>query len=175
MVNSKRGSDENLFSISGASEALGRARRTISRSMKGVAPDAVRHGLSLWRMQKIIEMVNTRTKAPILTTNTEGALTQFCADASEAFQEFDNAWEQLMKLKTLGARRHAARKMVPLLKAVCETMLSRDLADDLHPEHAELRSQSVYRLSLRGFEHHCQWSPNETWHVFNPEPAEEAA
>ena len=175
MAISKRGSDEDLFSISGASEALGRARRTISHAMKGVAPDALRHGLSLWRMQKIIEMVNTRTKAPILTTNTEGALTQLCADASEAFQEFDNAWEQLMKLKTLAARRAATRKLVPLLKTVCETMLSRDLADNLHPEHAELRSQSVYRLSLRGFEHHCQWSPNETWDVFNSEPDQQSA
>jgi hypothetical protein len=40
----KRGSDENLFSISGASEALGRTRRTITHALLApyvwVHPDA---------------------------------------------------------------------------------------------------------------------------------------
>jgi hypothetical protein len=38
----KRGSDENLFSISGASEALGRTRRTITHALQGVKPDTIR-------------------------------------------------------------------------------------------------------------------------------------
>ena len=33
---------ENLFSISGASEALGRTRRTITDALQGVKPDAIR-------------------------------------------------------------------------------------------------------------------------------------
>jgi phage terminase Nu1 subunit (DNA packaging protein) len=65
----KRGSDENLFSISGASDALQRSRRTITKAMKGIKPDAIRSGLSLWRMATFIEMVNTRTQAPLTVTD----------------------------------------------------------------------------------------------------------
>jgi hypothetical protein len=81
MAKSRRGSDENLFSISGASEALGRSRRTITRALNGVKPDAVRSGLALWRMQVIIENVNEKTQAPILPTGTAGEHTQLANDA----------------------------------------------------------------------------------------------
>jgi len=175
MTNSKRGSDENLFSISGAADALGRSRRTIARAMAGVKPDAVRSGLSLWKMRKVIEMVNTRTQAPILPAGTAAEQSQLVRDASEAFSVFDTGMEALTTLKTLTARRAAAHKMVPLLNAVIETMEQRDLADDLHPEHASLRAQNVWRLCLRGFSHHCQWTGFETWNVFNPETEEERA
>jgi hypothetical protein len=174
MTNSKRGSDENLFSISGAADALQRSRRTISKAMKNVTPDAVRSGLSLWKIGKIIEMVNTRTEAPVLPT-TAGEQTQLARNASEAFAEFDDAWETLTKLRTQAARRAAALKMVPLLNTVTETMEQRDLADDLHPEHASLRAQNVWRLCLRGFQHHCNWTSSEVWQVFNPETEEDRA
>jgi hypothetical protein len=173
MTNSKRSSDEDLFSISGAADALQRSRRTISKAMKDVTPDAVRSGLSLWKIGKIIEMVNARTEAPILPIRTEQ--TQLARDASEAFAAFDDAWETLTKLKTLAARRAAARKMVSLLNAVTGTMEQRDLADDLHPEHASLRAQNVWRLCLRGFQHHCNWTGAEAWHVFNSETEEDRA
>jgi hypothetical protein len=133
MAQSNRGSHENLFSISGASEALGRARRTITRALKGIPPDAVRHGLSLWRMQTIIRAVNENTQAPILT-NTDGELAQLCVDATVAFKEFDDAMDALMKLKTVKARRAAAHKMVPLLNEMVKTMWARDIADDLHEQ-----------------------------------------
>jgi hypothetical protein len=175
MAKSKRGSDENLFSINGASEALGRSRRTISRALKNVKPDAVRSGLALWRMQVIIENVNAKTQAPILPTSTAGEQSQLTRDASEAFAEFDTGMEALMNLKTLTARRAAAHKMVPLLNAVTETMEQRDLADDLHPEHASLRAQNVWRLCMRGFQHHCNWTSSEVWIVFNPDVEEDRA
>jgi hypothetical protein len=168
MAKSRRGSDENLFSISGASEALGRSRRTITRALNGVKPDAVRSGLALWRMQVIIENVNEKTQAPILPTGTAGEHAQLANDAEEAFAEFDAGMEALVNLKTLAARRAAAHQMVPLLNAVTETMEQRDLADDLHPEHASLRAQNVWRLCLRGFQLHCKWTGSEAWHVFNP-------
>jgi hypothetical protein len=172
MAKLKRGSDENLFSITGASEALGRSRRTISRALKNVKPDTIRSGLALWRMQVIIENVNAKTQAPILPTGTAGEQTELARDASEAFVEFDTGMEALLNLKTLTARRAAAHRMVSLLNAVIETMERRDLADDLHPEHASLRAQNVWRLCLRGFQHHCNWTGSEVWHVFNPETEE---
>ena len=47
---SKRVSDENLFSVKAAADALGRSRRTVTRAMDGVPADAVRKGVKLWRM-----------------------------------------------------------------------------------------------------------------------------
>ncbi len=68
----KRGSDANLFSVSGASEALDRSRRTITRALQGVKPDATRSGLKLWSMKRIVAAVNNNTQAPILGESVSG-------------------------------------------------------------------------------------------------------
>jgi hypothetical protein len=60
-----RGSADDLFSISGASVALSRSRRLIAKAMLGEKPDAVRSGLKLWKMARIIANVNSRTQAPL--------------------------------------------------------------------------------------------------------------
>jgi hypothetical protein len=67
-------SENHLFSISGAAEALGRTRRTITHALQGTKPDAIRSGLKLWSMKRIIAAVNANTQAPILTSVSNGGL-----------------------------------------------------------------------------------------------------
>jgi hypothetical protein len=61
----KRGSDADLFSVSGASVALNRARRTVERALFNVPPAEIRSGLKVWHMRTIIEAINANTNAPI--------------------------------------------------------------------------------------------------------------
>jgi hypothetical protein len=159
------------FSISGASDALQRTRRTITRALWGTNPDSVDHGVAKWAMRTIIDCVNRRTQAPILNNNTRGAQSDLAIEAEEAFAEFDFAMDALIKLKTVEERRAAGRKMGKdgLLANVCSTMLARDLADGLDDEHAHLRSENVWRLCLQGFKLHCEWTGLEAWPIFNAE------
>jgi hypothetical protein len=170
MAKSKRGSSENLFSISAASTALNRARRTISRAMDGVAPDAVRHGLKLWRMQKIVDNVNRKTQAPILETVQAGStvLTGLAAQTVLAFQAYDRAQAKLEGLESVEARRAFARaELGPLCREAISLMRQRDQDSGLHEEHVSLRGDRIYALMVRGIEGPCNWTSSEAWSVLD--------
>jgi hypothetical protein len=128
MTKAKRGSDENLFSVSGAADALNRSRRTVAKALAGVKPDAVRSGLALWRMSRIIEAVNTRTEAPLFTRSRNGnaVLTGLAAEAALAFEKFDLAYDEMVELPTLEARRTAASALAALAKEALSLMRDRD-------------------------------------------------
>jgi hypothetical protein len=122
----KRGSDENLFSVSGAADALDRSRRTVAKALKGIPPDAVRSGLSLWRMQTIIHAVNTRTQAPI-TPRTGGSNEvsdeTFAAQSFAVVEDFtraSDALEELQKMRSLKARRAEARHVFAKMERLKE-------------------------------------------------------
>ena len=163
MAKSARGSSEDLFSISGGSEALSSARRTIAKALAGVKPDAVRNGLKLWRMRTIIENVNRRTEAPILTTATTSGsvLTGVAADTERAFRRYDAAYDAMCALPSLAARRAAAHQLEPLLREALSLMHDRDVECDLHPEHIELKNDRVRQLMTLGLEGPCEWSHSQ--------------
>jgi hypothetical protein len=165
----KRKLNKDHFSISAASDVLQRTRRTITRALRGIEPDSVEGGVAKWDLRAIIAAVNQHTQAPILRTNTECAQSQLALDAEEAFAEFDAAMETLIGLKTVEQRRTAGRKIASedLLANVCSTMLARDLASGLDPEHAHLRSDRVYQVCMQGFKLHCEWTSLEAWPIFN--------
>jgi hypothetical protein len=104
----KRGSDENLFSVNGASEALGRTRRTISRALQDVKPDASRSGLKLWSMRKIVDAVNRNTQAPLLTNSSRS---EFADQLQEEFRAFDAGFAQLEAEPDLERRRALNEKL----------------------------------------------------------------
>jgi hypothetical protein len=170
MAKSKRGSSENLFSISGASEALGRSRRTITRALADVQADAVRSGLKLWRMQKIIAAVNTRTAAPILETVQQGSqvLTGLAAQTAIAFEAYDEAQAKMEGLKSVEARRAFARaELGPVCREAISLMRQRDTESGLHEEHVSLRGDRIYALMVRAIEIPCDMTLSEAWGVLD--------
>jgi hypothetical protein len=175
---SKRVSDENLFSVNAAADALGRTRRTVTRAMDGVPANAVRKGVKLWRMRTIVAMINQRTQAPITTRSSNGSevLVGLAAEAEIAFQKYDAAYAALKALPTLQARRAAARKLQPLFAEAISLMRERD-KELLHPEHADLKSDKCAFLMCRNVEGPCQWSLDEAWAAMYPDHGadEEAA
>lgn len=168
-MTSKLKTNIDHFSISSAADALQRTRRTITRALHGIEPESLDRGVAKWAMRTIVDAVNRKTQAPILNNNTRAAQSDLANEAEEAFAEFDAAMDSLTKLKTVDQRRAAGRKMSQecLLTNLCLTMLTRDLADGLDDEHAHLRSENVYRLSMQGFKLHCQWTSLEAWLIFN--------
>jgi hypothetical protein len=168
MAKSARGSSENLFSISGASDAIGRSRRTVAKALANVKPDAIRSGLKLWSMAKIIAAVNANTEAPLITKTDGGTvLTGIAAQAAIAFEEFDKAYDAMKALPSLQARRAAAHKMQPLFAESISLMRGRDRDAGLHPEHVDLKADKVAFLMVRGFEGPCEWSLSEVWQAMD--------
>lgn len=165
MAKSKRGSDENLFSISGAAKALGRARRTITRALKGIKPDVVRSGLSLWRMQTIINAVNTRTQAPILSPGDDEAEQRF----RELFEQYDADFAAVKQLPTVAARRAAMKALAPLVRDMLEAYSERDTQSGLHEDHVLLRGDRMLHLLALNAEYEAQldWTHREIWRVLN--------
>jgi len=162
MAKTKRGSDENLFSVSGASDAIGRSRRTVAKALANVKPDAIRSGLKLWSMHKVIEAVNRNTEAPLITKPDGGTvLTGVAAQTAIAFEEWDKAYEAMKALPTLAARRAAAHKMRPLYNEALELMRERDTGYNLDPEHVQLRYDHIGNLMKRCFEDACKWTSLE--------------
>ena len=168
-----RKASPDLFSISAAADALSRSRRTVTRALKNVKPDAVQSGLAKWTMKKIISAIDHNTAAPINDPRSmANEVIVLAAEATSAFERYDEAYGAMLKLKTIAARRNAAHALQPLVKEAIELMQERDTADDLHPEHVELRSMNVFRLIMKGLEHPCDWTPSEAWACLNP-PSDE--
>jgi hypothetical protein len=169
----KRGSDANLFSISGASEALNRSRRTISRALAGVKPDAKRHGLSLWKMGTIVENVNRKTQAPILSTASQNG------DLQRMFSQLDEADHEMRGIESLEGRRAYAREtLLPLLREVDQAMRADGRANGEPEMLTDLRCDQHLRVFLLAglgpdASNSCNWSASEAWNAYNAGDGEE--
>ena len=177
MAKPARGSSENLFSISAASDALKRSRRTITKALASVKPAAVRSGLKLWRMADIIDAVNRNTQVPILTTARQGneVLSGIAAETFFAFERYDAAMKAMESLPTLAERRKAAHALEPIVREALDLMRQRDVDAGLHPEHVELKNDRVLLLMVRGLEGACEWTSGEAWACLDPGEDDAAA
>jgi hypothetical protein len=166
MTKSSRGSDAPLFSISGASEALSRSRRTITRALAGVKPDTVRSGLKLWTMQRIIEAVNRNTMAPILTSSAVSG------DLQELFDQLNDADARMRRMDSLKDRRAFARQtLLPLLHKVDREMRDDGKACGEQDALTQLRCDQhlrVFLLSGLGPDatNGCDWTPSQAWDAY---------
>ena len=172
-----RKSSPDLFSISAASEALSRSRRTVSRALRNIKPDVVESGLAKWSMKKIISAIDRNTQAPINDPRTmSNEVSELDRETRAAFKAFDEALEAMMKAKLLAKRRELAAALGPLLAEARQLMQERDTADELHPEHVELRSERIFSITLKTIEHCCDWEGTMNgFNILNPEAEAEAA
>jgi hypothetical protein len=112
----KRGSDAPLFSISGASEALSRSRRTITHALANVRPAKIVSGLKLWHMRDVVAAVNANTQAPILTGN-GSSQSGYIAELEADFKAFDVGFAKLEAEPDL-ARRHALNELLGVGRSI---------------------------------------------------------
>ena len=137
-----RNSSPDLFSISAAADALSRSRRTVTRALKGIKPDAIQSGLAKWTMKKIVSAIDKNTQAPIndprlMSTEVE----ELDRETKAAFDLFHVAFDEMIAAKPLAKRRLLAHKIGPLLSEARQLMRERDTADGLHERAQEPRSQ----------------------------------
>ena len=84
------------------------------------------------------------------------------------YSDLHAAEAAMRALPSLDQRRKAAvSKMAPLISRMAQATLERGKANGLDPGHAELLSDKLYFLALRGLEEPCGWTQNETWTAMN--------
>jgi hypothetical protein len=91
-----------------------------------------------------------------------------------AFKEFDRRFDEMKALPTLPARRAAAIKLYPLIEETIRKMKARDAADDLHPDHVDLRGDRIFFLVMIGFETPCSWTRTEVWEHLIPDEEDDS-
>jgi hypothetical protein len=172
-------SENHLFSISDAAEALGRTRRTIKHALQGVKPDMIKSGLKLWSMKRIIAAVNANTQAPILTSVSNSGL-------QAMFDQLMTADDQMRTIGSLAGRRAFAEKtLLPLLHEVDTAMRADGRANGEERILTDLRCDQHLRVFLVAglgpdATGGCDWSPSECWNAYHAsydgdESEEEAA
>jgi hypothetical protein len=175
MAKSARASSENLFSISAASDAIGRSRRTISRALANVRPAKIRSGLKLWRMADIIDAVNRNTEAPLLTS------TSVSGDLQALFDQLNDADAKMRRIGALKERRAFARQtLLPLLREVDAAMRLDGKACGEPEMLTGLRCDQHLRVFLVSglgpdATGGCDWSPSECWDAYAGDDDEDEA
>jgi hypothetical protein len=152
---------QNHFSVNAASELLERTRRTVKRALRNTQPDSFERGQPRWRLPKIIAALEATGGRPVSEGGDPGSEMTHKLDA--LFEQFDAAYDEMKAAPALARRRAMARALAPLIAQTDQLLRARDAADDLHPEHVDLRANRVFFLILRGFETPCEWSHDEAW------------
>jgi hypothetical protein len=155
---------QSHLSVNAASELLERARRTVSRALRGVPPDSHERGQPRWRLPTIIKALQS-SGAPMIQPRpaSGGDDDRLERECVAAFAKFDAAVAVMAKLSTLAQRRARAIELGELANDCIVKMRARDEATDLHPQHVDLRGQEVLRLMMWGLCGPCQWTKEEVW------------
>jgi hypothetical protein len=85
----------------------------------------------------------------------------------QLFAQQDEADAAMRKLPTLEGRRKAAIGMISLIMQVDKATRERGKINGGDHDAVDLRADSIYMLTLRGFEAPCAWSHAETWEAMN--------
>ena len=147
------------FSVNGASEVLEKDRRTITKALRHVPPDAHENTKPRWRLRKILDALEASTARPE-HHDAHGVLADRC-DAS--FVEFDRRFDEMKSTRSLAKRRKISIALAPLIAETIRLMKARDTADGLHPDHVDLKGDRVFALLMVGFCAPCQWSREQAW------------
>jgi hypothetical protein len=160
------------------SEVLERDRRTITKALRHIEPDAYegrgKAKRGQWRMQTAIDALAALEPKP-QQYNTGDRPFERELDAAQA--AFDDAVDAMDALPTVAQRRERSIEIADLVDDFIALMKQRGEADGLHHQHIELLGQNLYRLMMLNFCEPCEWTQQEVWHhvVFRHDAEEEAA
>jgi hypothetical protein len=145
----KGATEMQMFSINAASLLLERDRRTVTKAMFGVPPDAKEKKQPRWKMSTIVDALDRHGGSNNYTNGNSAAAN---ANRPPEYSQFDAAFATLEKLPTLQARRKAAIKIMPVLHNMIAALGRQGRRGGEHPQHTQLRGDAVYRVTMAGFQ-----------------------
>jgi hypothetical protein len=148
------------FSTNAASLLLEKDRRTVTKAMLGVTPDAKVNGQARWRLRKFVDALAALERPAAGGLGTAGA-------NPPEYARFDEAFRAVTLLPTLPRRRAAAVETIPLLHAMMAALRLRGNEVGEDPDVTCLRADRVYQLALIGFQGPCEWNHEQVWKHLN--------
>jgi hypothetical protein len=146
------------FAVNGIADLLERDRATVIRALRDVPADAVERGQPRWKMVTAVAALHDHRRP-----DDGHDRSQMDPQLAAAYEQVDVASSAMRKLETVGARRHAAKAMGPLIAATDAMARRVGLANGNDPELVHLRADKLYQLCLRRLEVPCDWSSEQTW------------
>jgi hypothetical protein len=156
---------KTLFSAFAASELLEKDRQTIVRALRNTPPDGQERGQPRWKMSTIVAAMEKHNRAND-GGGSSGPNPPECA-------VFDLAFDKLVALPTLAARRKAAVKLVPLVDDMVQAIRTRGRDEDWIV--SGIRGDQCYQQALERIEAPCEWTHDQVWEIFNVDTDADAA
>ena len=158
------------FSINAAAEILERDRRTITKALRNVEPDAHERGQRRWRLPKIIKALET--SAPMTkqryNSGVDNVHSDLAADLENdrrtlfLFDDFNRAFERMEAEPSFTKRRQMAISFAPtMIKTCVERYRAHCHAADCFID-ADIRARDcMWGHLLELFEKPCAWTCDE--------------
>ena len=149
---------KQLFSAYAAARALEVDRETITRAVRGLAPDGFERGQPRWRLARIVAALSQRN----------GRNSQSTDPALQArFDRLDALDARVRSAPTHDARRALARDLFPMLADVDRAMRADARRSGEDADLTSYRCEAHVCTVLATLRHPCGWSYEEILDEYN--------
>jgi hypothetical protein len=155
------------YSVNSLAEQFEIDRGTMVRALKRVAADAEKTpGRPTFKISTASRALETHRRSMGRVPprpNARVAVNNIDPRLKRHYVMFDQADALMRRLKTVEERRKAAIGMGPQIAQIDALQRQISLENGNDEELTQLRSDRLFFLYLRGFEHPCSWSQSEVW------------
>ena len=145
-----------MFSVNAASLLLERDRRTVTKALLGVKPDATVKGQGRWSMRSIVDALAAQERPA--ASSDAGTGNSIAPGLAADYAAFDLKFAAMEAAPTLEKRRALAVKLGPLVIGIDRQLRATGRANGVGDELADYRAQHIFRLTVIGFQQPCVWS-----------------
>jgi hypothetical protein len=145
-----------MFSVNAASLLLERDRRTVTKALLGVKPDATVKGQARWSMRTIVDALAAQERPA--ASSDAGTGNSIAPGLAADYAAFDLKFAAMEAAPTLEKRRALAVKLGPLVIGIDRQLRATGRANGVGDELADYRAQHIFRLTVIGFQQPCVWS-----------------
>jgi hypothetical protein len=145
-----------MFSVNAASLLLERDRRTVTKALLGVKPDATVKGQARWSMRTIVDALAAQERPA--ASSDAGTGNSIAPGLAADYAAFDLKFAAMEAAPTLEKRRALAVKLGPLVIGIDRQLRATGRANGVGDELADYRAQHIFRLTVIGFRQPCVWS-----------------
>ena len=155
-----------LFSTNAASLLLEKDRRTVTKVMQGVAPDAKVNGQARWKLRKFVDALAAHERPAAAGSNGDGGHNNF--NLQRMFVQLDDLHGKIEDAKTVEKRRQMMREQFfPLLAETTAAMHEDSRRSGEDSRYGGLRISEHERVQLMTLRKACGWNAEEVMDEFN--------
>jgi hypothetical protein len=154
-----------VFSINAIADLLERDRATVTRALRHVPPDAFEKKQPRWRLATAVTALDA-----LPGTNHEKPRRRAASDGepdpriTEAYDNFQEALEQLQGIEDIEQRRAFAREKIgPIIAYNNKHTRQWSIENGNSEQLAQLSTEQLWHMSINVVRHFCEWTDAESY------------